>query len=598
MLRSASPVPGRRVECVMSMQPQPWPQPAQEIVVAVRAMYARRRAPLPVQVRDQLGELFADGQFAAAFGVRGKPGWPPGRLALVTVLQMAEALSGRQAAEAVRDKISWKHALGLGLGDPGFDASVLSEFRTRVVTHGLEERVLDLLLAVLKDKGLVKAGGRQRTGSTHVAAAVRDLNRLELAGESVRACLEALAVAAPGWLAATVDVAGWGVRYGRRVGSWRLPASKARRAELATAYGQDGFTLLAAVYAADVPGWLRELPAVQVLRVVLLQNYTRTVTSGGREVVGRREAETDGLPPGGLRLASPYDTDARWGSRRDTFWNGYKVHLSETCDPPGTDTDTAGAGQGQAAPPRQATWLPNIITNVATTDATVPDQAMTQPVHRQLAGLGLLPGEHYLDSGYPSAELLVGSAATFGIALVTPVLADTSPQARAGAGLDRTAFRIDWDRKQVTCPQGQPSASSERLHPARHPGGGGEVPRPGLPGLPGPRPVHHRQPRRTPAHLPAPRDPTGPRHRPHPAGHQRLAGKYALRAGVEGTIHQAVAVADIRHARYRGRKKVHLEHVLSAVALNLIRLDHWWNGHPLDRTRTSHLARLELTLAA
>src|SRR6266498_1066371 len=155
-------VSGRRMERVMSMQPQPWPQPAQEIVDAVRAMYARRRAPLAVQVRDQLGELFA------------------------------EALSDRQAAEAVRDKLSWKYALGLGLGDPGFDASVLSEFRTRVVTHGLEERVLDLLLAALQDKGLVKAGGKKRTDSTHVVAAVRDLNRLELAGESVRACLEAL----------------------------------------------------------------------------------------------------------------------------------------------------------------------------------------------------------------------------------------------------------------------------------------------------------------------------------------------------------------------------------------------------------------------
>ncbi|WP_327049492.1 transposase [Microbispora sp. NBC_01189] len=67
--------------------------------------------------------------------------------------------------------------------------------------------------------------------------------------------------------------------------------------------------------------------------------------------------------------------------------------------------------------------------------------------------------------------------------------------------------------------------------------------------------------------------------------------KYKLRAGVEGTVRQAVAVTGIRRARYRGLPKVHLEHVYSAVALNLIRLDAWWNGHPLDRTRTSHLER-------
>jgi hypothetical protein len=116
--RSAFPFPGRRMECVVSMQPQPWPQPAQEIATAVRAAYAGREVPLPVRVRDQLGELFADAEFAGAFGVRGKPGWPPGRLALVTVLQMAEGLTDRQAGEAVRDKISWKYALGWGWRTP------------------------------------------------------------------------------------------------------------------------------------------------------------------------------------------------------------------------------------------------------------------------------------------------------------------------------------------------------------------------------------------------------------------------------------------------------------------------------------------------
>src|SRR6266545_7269788 len=151
--------------------------------------------------------------------------------------QIPEATAG---AQRVRFGMGWKYALGMGLDDPGLDASVLCELRTRVVQHGLEERVLDLLLAALKDKGLVAAGGKQRTGSTHVLAAVRDLNRLELAGASVRACAEALAVAAPGWLAATFEVASWGRRYTARVDAWRLPASKARRAELAVATARTG----------------------------------------------------------------------------------------------------------------------------------------------------------------------------------------------------------------------------------------------------------------------------------------------------------------------------------------------------------------------
>jgi len=95
----------------MSLQPRPWPEPAEEVTRSVLGMYAGRRAPLPVVVRDELGELFADAEFADAFADRGPQGWSPGRLALVTVLQAAGNLTDRQAAEAVRDRISWKYAL-------------------------------------------------------------------------------------------------------------------------------------------------------------------------------------------------------------------------------------------------------------------------------------------------------------------------------------------------------------------------------------------------------------------------------------------------------------------------------------------------------
>jgi transposase len=319
----------------MSMEPQPWPEPAPEVVRAVRAKHYGREVPLPVAVRDQFGELFADAEFAAAFGASGPKGWSPGRLGLVTVFQMAENLTDRQAAEAVRDRLSWAYALGLSLEDTGFDHTVLCEFRTRVVAHGLQERVLDLLLARLKEKGLVGAGGKQRTDSTGVISAVRDLNRLELAGESVRALVEALSSAAPHWLAQVIDVPGWSRRYGRRIDSWKLPTSATKRETLALDYARDGFALLEAVYAPGRPAWLRELPAAQVLRTVLLQNYTRSTASNGKVVVKRREKDTEhggaGLPPGRWRLTSPYDTDARWSVKRERFWNGYKVHISETC---------------------------------------------------------------------------------------------------------------------------------------------------------------------------------------------------------------------------------------------------------------------------
>ncbi|GGV69333.1 hypothetical protein GCM10010261_63820 [Streptomyces pilosus] len=217
------------------------------------------------------------------------------------MLQFAENLTDRAAAHRVRYGMDLKYALGLELDDPGFDASVLSEFRTRLVEHGMEEEVLDLLLTALKDRGLVKAGGRQRTDSTRVLAAVRDLNRLELAGETLRAALEALACGAPDWLAGAVSVREWTDRYGPRTHSWHPPASTSKREETALVYGRDGFALLEAVQAPDAPAWLRELPAVQVLRTMWVQNYHRTVTEAGTEVKRR---ESKDLPPGRLRLAS------------------------------------------------------------------------------------------------------------------------------------------------------------------------------------------------------------------------------------------------------------------------------------------------------
>jgi hypothetical protein len=217
--------------------------------------------------------------------------------------------------------------------------------------------------------------------------------------------------------------------------------------------------------------------------------------------------------------------------------------------------------------------VPNIITNVATTDATVPDSTMTQPIHRALRARALLPARHYLDSGYPSAELIAGSPATFGVTLITPVLLDTSAQARAGAGFDRTAFTIDFDREQATCPQGQTSAS---WSPATQRGTETIVITFAATTC-GPCPVRDqcttskRGRRQLTVH---PRE-------VHEA--QRVAraeqntkdwqADYALRAGVEGTIRQAVAVTGIRNARYRNLPKTHLEHVYAAVALNLIRLN-------------------------
>lgn len=561
------------------MQPRELPRIPEQTVLVARAAFPK--GSLAMAVRDELGEVFTDEQFVAAFAVRGAPAESPGALALVTALQYAEDLTDRQAAAMVARAIDWKYAVGLELTDPGFHPALLSKFRARLVEHGVEEQVFDRLLAVLTSKGLLKAGGKQRTDSTHVISAVRDLNRLELAGESVRACLEALTAAAPRWLTGAIDVPQWAHRYGPRVDSWRLPSTAAKRERLAKVYGQDAVALLRAVFAPTAPGWLSQIPAVQVLRTVLVQNYLIGVDAQGREVIKRREADTDGLPPARVRLTSPYDTDARWAAKGDDlFWNGFKTHLTETC-------------HDEPDPP-----APNLITDVATTAATTPDTLATKGIHTRLARRALTPAEHYLDSGYPSAKAITTARTEHGIRLVTPALLDCSAQARTATGFDKSAFAIDFDTRQAVCPQGH---SSTNWSPATQRGtdvivvkfaAGTCTPCPAR----GLCTTAKRGGRQLTLH---PRD-----------LHEALAAarteqttktwrdKYALRAGIEGTIHQALAVTGIRHARYRGQPKVHLQHVFSAVALNLIRLHAWWTGHPLDRGRTSHLARLDLALAA
>ena len=291
----------------MSMQPRPWPEVPEDTARVARAAF-RNGGALAIRIRDELGSWYEDADFAAAYPVRGKPGISPAQLAMVTVLQFIEDLTDRQAADAVRGKLDWKYCLGLELEDEGFDASVLAGFRERLLAGGAERVLFDRLLDLLKQRELLKAGGRQRTDSTHVLARIRDLNRLELAGETVRAALEALAAAAPGWLATVID-SSWQQVYGQRIDNLHLPESQAAREELAVQYGRDGYYLLEQVSVPGAPEWLPDLPAVQALRLIWIQQYYREVSEDGEKVI-RREEREHGLPPGRDRLASPYDLDA------------------------------------------------------------------------------------------------------------------------------------------------------------------------------------------------------------------------------------------------------------------------------------------------
>jgi transposase len=181
----------------MSLHPHATYRIPEETQRVARAAFPRGN--LYMQVADRLGTIYHDAQCAALSPTRGQPAEAPARLALATVLQCAEGLSDRQAADAVRSRIDWKYVLGLDRTDPGFHHTVLSEFRTRLVTGEAEQLLLEALLTLVRAQGLLKTRGRQRTDSTHVLAAIRVLNRLERVGETLRAALHSLAVVAPAW---------------------------------------------------------------------------------------------------------------------------------------------------------------------------------------------------------------------------------------------------------------------------------------------------------------------------------------------------------------------------------------------------------------
>lgn len=204
----------------------------------------------------------------------GQSALSPGQLALITIMQFAEGLSDRQTADAVRARLDWKYALGLELTDSGFDFSVLSEFRDRLLAWGREHQLLDEMLKQCQQRGWIKTRGKARTDSTHVLGAIRQLNRIECCGETLRRVLNDLATVAPSWLLAQVT-SDWFDRYGARFEQYRLPKTKALQQQLALTIGQDGHQLLSALYDKHCIEWLKQIPSVEILLPMTEQSHTR-----------------------------------------------------------------------------------------------------------------------------------------------------------------------------------------------------------------------------------------------------------------------------------------------------------------------------------
>lgn len=546
------------------------PVPAETARVAHAAFPA---GTVYMRIRDELGPLFDDECFTAVYAREGQPALHPWQLALVSVMQFAENLSDRQAAEAVRARIDWKYALGLDLTDEGFHYSALSEFRTRLIQGGIERVLLDTLLEQCRERSWLTARGRQRTDSTHVVGAVKALNQLELVGETLRHLLNVLATVVPEWLKAHAKPE-WFDRYTERIEDYRLPKDKTEREALSQAIGDDGYYLLDCIEQVSTQenqdryadlAWLKELPAVHTVKQTWAQHYRRRDDGHAQRLPPQER------PPVGDWLRSPYDPDVRYDRKRSLEWIGYKVHLTEGCDDD----------------------RPHLITDVHTTPAIEQDHQDLDTIQDHLVVSGLLPTEHLGDAGYISAKRILHSRDAHAIDLIGPVHIDPSWKARTPGAFDISPFTIDWQEQRVTCPQGQHSVW---WHPAKDAKGESVVQ------VFFAKPICQACPVRTNC---TDAQATGrsmtfrfpqERHEMLLAARQRQQTEafktlYRLRSGIEGTFSQTTRNTGVV-ARYLGLPKTHLQHILTAVATNLLRLVEWLNGVPFAKTRTPRFAAL------
>jgi transposase len=529
----------------MSLRPQPVPPVPDQTACVARAAFPHGN--LYMLLRDELGTLASDEDFAPLFPKHGQPAAAPWRLALVTIFQFIEGLSDRAAADAVRSRIDWKYALSLELTDPGFDSSVLCEFRARLLEGNAEKLLFDRLLDVCRERKWLKRRGRQRTDSTHVIAAVHACNRLQCAVETLRHALNTLAVVAPEWLRAHARPE-WPERYAPRAFDHYIPPGKEERQAHAELIGADGDLLLSALYASGAPPWLRQVPAVKTLRRVWVQQYY--------------------LHGGVVRW--PYDVDARLGRKRKTQWVGYKVYLTETCDES----------------------RPHLLTHVTTTPAPVADGAVTPEVHRTLKYKKLLPHIHLVDTGFLDAALLAATRLDYGVELVGPTRADYQWQKRAGRGFEASRFIIDWARREVTCPERRTSSSwTPSVDRQQKPVIRIKFAKKECRECPSRAHCAGKEARRTLTIRPE------EQYKALQAARAReqtpeYTKEYARRAGVEGTISQAVRAFGARRCRYLGAAKAQLQQVLTATALNLVRLANWLAEVPLAKTRQTAFVKL------
>jgi transposase len=406
------------VEAAMCLKIQsPWQMPDETRRIGQQLLDEKNTYRL---IGDELFTKLNEEDFADLYPSEGQPGFSPVVLAFVTVFQFIEKLPDRQAAEALRMRLDWKYALHLALDDEGFNFSVLSEFRDRLIAGKAEGRVFEKLVAQIREMGLIKKQGKQRTDSIAMLSKVRWLSRLEIAVETLRLAVVSLVKVDQEWSAETLPPS-WEDKYEERFVMERHTEKEWKEYE--ENIGNDGQWLLKRLKDGGAPAGLQELSNVKLLETVWAQQF--------REEAGKMAFKELKKYDGHTQIATPHDPEARYSQKRHFEWVGDKVQV--------TDTDDAG--------------YPHIITDIVSTESNLTDYEALPDIQDRLEQRQCKPDEHYVDAGYMSGSNLANSE-NMHIDLIGPLSSPVTAQDRIVDGITQAQFQVDAQQKSVICPQG------------------------------------------------------------------------------------------------------------------------------------------------
>lgn len=318
-------------------------------------------------IGDELFAKLNEQEFSDLYPNDGQPGLSPVILAFVTVFQFIEKLPDRQAAESLRMRMDWKYALHLPLEYAGFNFSVLSEFRDRLIAGKAEGRVFEALVAQIREMGLIKEHGKQRTDSIAMLSKVRWMSRLELAVETLRLAVVSLVKVEREWSEGILPPS-WEDKYGERFVMQRYTEKEWKEYE--ANIGNDGQWLLNRLMDGCAPAGLQELSEIKLLKTVWAQQF--------REETGKMVFKEVGKYDGHTQIVTAHDPEARYSRKRNAEWIGDKVQV--------TDTDDSG--------------YPHIITDIVSTESNHTDYEALADIQARLEQRQCKPGEHYVDAGY------------------------------------------------------------------------------------------------------------------------------------------------------------------------------------------------------